>query len=104
MAIMISSISYATARRDACHAYDPEKAPAALLALLSIDYVVADFLIEAYADGYAEVKGLDIADWSGEHAAEALNATPLDDQGWSAPERRTWAMVYDAIVQAYRAV
>jgi len=98
------SNNYSTARRAADRAYNPAKAPAALVALVQVDPVVADFLIEAFVAGYAEVEGLALAEWPGELAASALDATVLDDQGWRAPDYRTWAEVYGAVVQAYRAV
>jgi len=98
------SNNYSTARRAACAAYDADKAPAALLALVQADPVVADFLVEAFVAGYAEVAGLAHAEWPGELAALALDATVLDDQDWAPPAGRTWAEVYRAVVKAYRAV
>lgn len=94
----------ATARATANAARVIDKAPAALCALREIDAPVYAWLVEVYCDGYAEVKGLDPAEWSGEHAASALDASVLEDQGGEPIAGRSWSDVYDAVIDAYNAV
>jgi len=94
-----------SARRTANSLYDPAKARAALNALLQADPVVAEFLIEAFREESREdVEGLAPVKWSGDLAAQALDATRLENQGRVPPGERTWEDVYNAVAQAYRVV
>ena len=94
----------AKVRADANAAYIVYNSPAALHALREIDGPVCAWIVEAYREGYAELKGLDPVLWLGEHAASALDLGVLQDRGAQPPAGRSWADVYEVVAIAYGAV
>jgi len=98
------SSAHSAARRRANSLYDTTKSRAALEVLITADPVVADFLIKSFRKDYKDVEFLPVWQWRGDLAAQALDATPLDDKGTTPPEGRTWEDVYNAVAKSYNAV
>jgi len=92
------------ARRRANSLYDTTKSRAALDTLIKTDPVVAEFLIKAFKKDYKEVEFLAIWEWRGDMAAQALDATTLEDEDYTLPEGKTWEDIYNAIAKAYNIV
>jgi len=98
------SSARSSARRKANSLYDTTKSRAALEVLIAADPVVADFLINTFRKDYKEVEFLPVWQWRGDLAAQALDATPLEDEGTTPPEGRTWEDVYNAVAKSYSTV